>query len=409
MRILFLAPQPFFRARGTPFNVRALVRVLCECGHRVDLLTYPFGDDVTMAGLRVLRVARVPGIRDVKVGPSPAKVPLDGLMAWAALRRSLFRRYDVVHAVEEAAFIAHVLRRIRGLPYICDMDSHISDQLRYSGTLSDGAVLRWVERWERGVLNRAECTITVCKALTDVASRMAPDTPVFQIEDVPVDDGGPATPLEASALRRRLGLQDRRLVVYTGNLESYQGVDLLVDGFALGAAKDARATLILVGGGEDQIAVLRQRAERQGIGDRVVFAGHRPPEEVPAYLAAADCLVSPRRSGVNTPLKIFTYMRSGRPIVATDALTHTQVLDRTCAVLAPADPEGIAAGILEVLADPDHGAELAERAMKRLQERFSREVFARKVRTTYEWLEERLGEKRRSAAGGTSGTLDAGS
>ena len=59
----------------------------------------------------------------------------------------------------------------------------------------------------------------------------------------------------------------------------------------------------------------------------------RPAEEIPAFLDAADVLVSPRSLGTNTPLKIYQYLRSGRPIVATRLLTHTQVLDDEVAIL----------------------------------------------------------------------------
>ena len=74
----------------------------------------------------------------------------------------------------------------------------------------------------------------------------------------------------------------------------------------------------------------------------MIFAGQRPAEEIPAFLDAADVLVSPRSTGTNTPLKIYQYLRSGRPIVATRLLTHTQVLDDDVAILTQATAEGFA-------------------------------------------------------------------
>ena len=68
----------------------------------------------------------------------------------------------------------------------------------------------------------------------------------------------------------------------------------------------------------------------------MVFTGQQPAREIPAFVQACDILVSPRIRGTNTPLKIYSYLRSGKPIVATDLLTHTQVLsDGVARLVAP--------------------------------------------------------------------------
>ena len=89
VRILMIAPEPFFEPRGTPFSEFHRIRALTALGHQVDLVTYPFGQDVTMPGLRVFRCLRPPFVRRVKIGPSLAKLPLDALLALTALRRAL--------------------------------------------------------------------------------------------------------------------------------------------------------------------------------------------------------------------------------------------------------------------------------------------------------------------------------
>jgi glycosyltransferase involved in cell wall biosynthesis len=111
-------------------------------------------------------------------------------------------------------------------------------------------------------------------------------------------------------------------------------------------ATRADARLVLAGGRPEQIELARKQATDAGIAHATIFAGQRPAEEIPAYLDAADVLVSPRSLGTNTPLKIYQYLRSGRPIVATRLLTHTQVLNDEVSFLTAATPEGFAAGIL---------------------------------------------------------------
>ena len=93
-----IAPQPFFEPRGTPFSEFHRIRALTDLGHTVDLVTYPFGQDVTMPGLRVFRSLRVPFMTGVKIGPSLAKIPLDALLTLTAIRRAVSARYDAVHS-----------------------------------------------------------------------------------------------------------------------------------------------------------------------------------------------------------------------------------------------------------------------------------------------------------------------
>src|SRR5258707_8939443 len=105
VRILMIAPEPFFEPRGTPFSEFHRIRALTALGHQVDLVTYPFGQSVSMPGLRVFRSLRPPFMRHVKIGPSLAKIPLDALLTLPPVRRALSGRYDVVHSHEEGGLI----------------------------------------------------------------------------------------------------------------------------------------------------------------------------------------------------------------------------------------------------------------------------------------------------------------
>src|SRR3970282_1388016 len=104
------------------------------------------------------------------------------------------------------------------------------------------------------------------------------------------------------------------------------------------------ARLVLAGGKPDQVARAKAQARGAGIGAATISAADRPSGEFPPYLLAADVLASPRSRGTNTPLKIYQYLRSGKPIVATRLLTHTQVLSDETAILTAPAAEDFAAG-----------------------------------------------------------------
>ena len=116
----------------------------------------------------------------------------------------------------------------------------------------------------------------------------------------------------------------------------------------------------MAGGKPDQVEKARRQARAAGIDDVTIFAGERPAEEMPAYLLACDVLVSPRSRGTNTPLKIYQYLRSGKPIVATRLLTHTQVLSDETAILTGASPREFADGIIAALQDPARAAAVGD-------------------------------------------------
>jgi glycosyltransferase involved in cell wall biosynthesis len=108
--------------------------------------------------------------------------------------------------------------------------------------------------------------------------------------------------------------------------------------------------------------------------------------ELGGYLAQADILVSPRTLGENTPMKIYSYLASGRSILATDIGSHTQALDASCAVLVPPDPTCLAAGLRRLAGDPQLRGRLGRAGAARAAERYSRDAYREKLRAAYALL-----------------------
>jgi glycosyltransferase involved in cell wall biosynthesis len=174
--------------------------------------------------------------------------------------------------------------------------------------------------------------------------------------------------------------------VYTGTFEHYQGLGLLFEAMRLVCARQPEARLVLVGGTESQVAKARQEVATLGIEGCVLFTGQRPADEIPAYLDAATLLVSPRSTGTNTPLKIYQYLRSARPIVATNLRTHTQVLSSQTAVLADATPEAMAQAMPWVFDHPDDARNVGVRAAELAAVEYSEEAYMAKTRRACDLL-----------------------
>jgi glycosyltransferase involved in cell wall biosynthesis len=185
--------------------------------------------------------------------------------------------------------------------------------------------------------------------------------------------------VSAAAVRREWKIDlAAPLVLYTGTFEAYQGLDMLLDAVAILAKTRPDVRLLVVGGRPEQVDAARAHAA--AVGTPAIFTGHQPAREIPAFVATADILASPRIAGTNTPLKIYSYLRAGKPIVATDLLTHTQVLDRETAVLVAPEPVAFAEALGRLLADPAERARLARGAAERARSRYSRELYISRTR-----------------------------
>jgi glycosyltransferase involved in cell wall biosynthesis len=172
------------------------------------------------------------------------------------------------------------------------------------------------------------------------------------------------------------------LVMYVGNLEHYQGVDLLLDGVA---ALDARVPvkLVAIGGDTAAVAAYRAKAAVLGIEPRVSFTGPRPLKELGAYLAQADVLVSPRLKGGNTPMKLYSYLAAGKPVLATRVRSHTQVLSDDCALLVEPTGPAIASGLDALLHSPALRARLGSAARRLAATRYSLPRFQKAIASAY--------------------------
>lgn len=385
-KILFLTPQPFFASRGSPFRVRETVTALTKLGYEVDLLAYPFGDDIDVPGVTIRRGFRIPGVRSIPIGPSYRKIAFDALLACSATILVLRNRYISYHGIEEAAFIAGVLAFLRRKPFIYDMHSHMSNQLETGGHLRSRGLLKLFRALEHYFMRRAAGVITVGEDLTGYVRNIARNQIVRTLHDCAPND---EVSDEVSIVPRI----DEKVFLYAGNLSPYQGIDLLLTAFAAARKRGAKARLLIAGGGPEGEQLLegyRARAAALGIAEGTEFLGQLTPGEVAAILPQADVLVSPRITGNNPPMKIYTYMSSRCAIVATTIRSHTQVLDESCAYMAEPVPEEFAEALLRSIDDSPSAREERERkitrAAERVQERYSREAFQRILSEVYQGL-----------------------
>ena len=217
MNILLLAPHPFCQHRGTPIAVKLMLEALSAKGHRFTVLTYPEGEDVTVADCDIIRLPQLPGVRNIKPGPSWKKIVYDLFMFLKIQKLIASHQFHLIHAVEESALIAKFVKKRWGIPFVYDMDSSLPDQIvdKYSFLKF---FLPLFKNIEKKMVNGCIGVIPVCKAIEETVRKINPEKLIQRLEDVSL--------LSPGLVGKKAGHQQLNIywpkIMYIGNLEKYQ-------------------------------------------------------------------------------------------------------------------------------------------------------------------------------------------
>jgi glycosyltransferase involved in cell wall biosynthesis len=398
VKFLVVAPQPFFTPRGTPFSVYYRTMVTCELGHEVDLLTYGQGEDVDIPGCTIHRIPAFRWLGPVRIGPSFQKLFLDFFMVAWTVWMLLRRRYDIVHAHEEAVFWCRWLKPVFRFKLIYDLHSSLPQQL-HNFQFTRLRIVHWLfEKFEASAIRAADAVITICPALRDYARTLTSDHgKVFLIENSlfgpvrfakpdpgredPDPDGKPS---QADPVDHWIGTRNpERLVCYAGTLEVYQGIDRLLEAFSVVVRDMPDASLLIVGGLPSEVEQFRSLADWLELGEAVYFTGLVPQPDAQRLVGLAAASISPRFAGNNTPMKIYALMGSGVPLIATRIESHTQVLNDEIAFLADVSTGALAESITRALNNPEEARATAARAHAWYEAHYSREAYTGKMRQLF--------------------------
>lgn len=391
MKILLLAPHPFYQERGTPIALDLLLQTLSSLGHNVDVVTFAEGQERVYDNVNFYRVSGPLHIRDVGPGFSLKKLYFDFFLMLKFLRLFFSRSYDVVHAGEEAAFIAMIFCPLKGVPFVYDMDSSMVTQI-----LDKAPALTILEkplRWLESLPARfARIVVPCCDALAEDVKpyRRSASKPTESLKDISLLDKSRTKTLSGETLIDWLpgsvwseGEQRPKIAMYIGNLESYQGIDLMLEGAAESVRSGANLLLVVIGGEDEHITHYQEKAAHLQIADATFFLGKRPVDDLYALMLQADIMLSPRTQGVNTPMKVYSYLDSGKPVLATRLPTHTQVMNDEIAMLVEPDAQDFSRGLKKLLDEPEQAVQIAENALSFVAREHSLEAFQKRAAYIY--------------------------
>lgn len=402
LRILYLADIRFPLERANGIQSMETCHALASRGHEVTLVVRPDSHTPPRDPLAFYGLPRIPGLT-IEVAPitGPATARRAGYLTFTIGRAAGRTRQDLIFT-RDLGLASLLLRLPKALraPLVYEAHTIAADaaaalpQLLTGAAAAGPAKLRRLAAREQRVWHGADGYVTITDGLRRELERrfgkrarigVVPDgvraaeaaDPVARAAEYA--DNADHQPQAASAADRialaakRTGEAAPFTIGYAGHLYPWKGVDLIVE--AVLALQDTRALII---GGHDKepdLARVKAFATELDCADRITFTGLIPPAAVASRLREADVLVLPNpRSAISSaftsPLKLFEYMASGRPIVASDLPSIREVLrnEANALLVEPGNPQALVAGIRRIKEDPALRQRLAGQAQVDVRE-----------------------------------------
>jgi len=397
-RVAIVAACPFPTLQGSQVLVRRLAQGLVDRGHEIVVVAYAEGLEDALAGIPVRRIARIPGCRALRSGPRPAKLVLDLALLWTLLGVLRRERIELVHAHNyEGALIGLIAGKLTGVPLIYHSHNALAEELptyfrrRPSRLLARalGAVV------DRLVPRRADHCIAICRELVDFLRARGVDeaairmiAPGGSLEEFPARSAA-----EIAAIRARFGLGAGPVLLYTGNLDGYQNVELLLASIDHVRRRVPGAELVLATHDAPRDLPPALRRSRPGV--RLIRAGDFAT--VRDLLTAADVALCPRAEWSGFPMKLLNYMAAGKAVVVSAGSAKAIRHGLNGWIVPNGCPDAYARAIVDLLAAPRLRTALGDAARRTVEDEYGWDRVLDQVETTYDHVLEVRGARARVA------------
>jgi glycosyltransferase involved in cell wall biosynthesis len=382
-----IAACPFPANHGTPGSIREMSEAIVERGHQVHIVTYHIGQDIPLHGPQLHRITPLTRETGVVVGPTARRPLYDLQLVFKTLQVVRDHRPDLIHAHGyEAALAAWLVRSATGLPTVYSGHNTMGDELASykfirPRWLADG-LAKLLDAFVPRLADRClPHSSNIAKFLQHMGLAARTDAVVNFGIDVDWMTRGDGT-----GLRARHGLGDGPVILYTGVLDRFQRLDLLLEALAHVVHYEPRAKLLIVVTIDNpaHLAALREQARALGVAEHLVCTPPQPLAAVRDFLTICDVAVVPRPQAPGFPIKLLNYLAARRPCVLFASSSSRGLVDHENVLLAAPDSSAaLGAGILEVLRDDELRRRLARNGHQLVRAHHDRRVIAAQICDTY--------------------------
>lgn len=385
--VVMVAACPFPANHGSPASIREMSQSLSSIGHRVHIVTYPMGQQMPVSGLTVHRVGRIFSRKKITVGPTYYKPLLDLLLVLKVCKVIWQEKIDIIHAHNyEGALVGYIAKKITKRPMLYNAVNNMIDELPSYNFIRPKMLAVKLANFLDSIVPKSGDYITVVsKELYDFLLQRG--IPHDKISIVPAGVNPEMFEnKDPEIMRERYNIGRRPLIIYTGTLDVFQRIDLLLKAMRIVVDKVRDAILLIVGNviNPSDLNAHKALCLQLGIDKNVIFTDERPLEELPYFLASADVSVVPRPLCPGFPVKLLNYMAAGKPIVTFEGSAKGLKNMVNAITVKNADWEELGKEILFLIKNPDLAKNLGDNAMKTIKGNFDWVTLAKVIEKIYQ-------------------------
>lgn len=388
MKILVIAPTPFFSDRGTHIRILEESLALERMGHQITIATYHIGKDIGLAVETKIDVRRIRQLlfwyKKLEAGPDWQKIILDMMLIRKVFYLARTQKPDVIHAhLHEGALIGWIVTKFlfwRNIALVVDFHGSLTKEMVSHGYLGVGFMKNLFQFVEKLIDNIGDFAITSSWENSALIKSTRKDKNIETVLDG-VNLRYYEKLSSKTELRKKLELpQDKVIFSYTGALIPNKGIRYLLDAI-IDVAKAAKNVYFIIGGFPVEEVV--KFIETNNLSSYVRLISPLNYFELPEILAASDIGIDPKDSSTSQASgKILQYMGAGLPVVCFDRKNNREYVGKGAYYSREISANGLAEGMQYFLDKPEEIAELG-RLNKKRAENFSWEKSARKIDEIY--------------------------
>lgn len=354
LNIAIVAACPFPYPRGTPVRIHRMAEALAVRGHDVHVAAYHLGEDAANEPFATHRIMNVPTYKRTEAGPSPQKLLVcDPLLVMKLAQVYRKQKIDVVHAHHFEGLLAALAAPLFApgtgaskIPIVFDAHVLLTAELHYYGGGQNVGFLKRLKqsiakRFDDALPRRAAHTVTVTDEIRDkliARHGVAPENVTALVNGVEIEHFDVPRVTRADSPTKTL--------LFTGNLATYQGVDLMLEAFAKLRERRRDVTLKIVTG--SSFEEYEAKAKDLNIRDAIEITDGKF-SELPHRMAECDIALNPRVEGDGIAMKLLNYMAAGIPVVSFAGTAKLIEHVKSGWIVADNDTEAFADGIDHLL------------------------------------------------------------